>query len=351
MEILSSGSFINLENQEKIERLQSTAVELANAAVDTEGFTNDEESGKRLALEFWEGLDYMCRESEEAAIRNIFLGHFLDRLRELRPTQTVTSIDLPKDSAADVSGPIDNETKPEDEFLGVIDARSDGETTTQEPHTLSDEISIRTEDNSTPERDFVKAVETETTENVSSEPVPEEPELSVEAVEDKVEREQEKQVETKTAIGNLSLPEKEPYQFNKCTVTATIQLLPAVEEGATSRKVILSVRTHDFAPQISMVELAVNNLMAELMPELENVLARYRSDLPAKVMDKLRREKTAAKKPAPTITSEAKTVSQKASKLKEGGETQNMPHEVNQTGAPAASSPVRTGQQGSLFGF
>ncbi len=84
MEILSSGSFINLENQEKIERLIFTAVELANAAIGTDGFVNEEESGRRLALEFWHGLEYMCRESERATIQNIFLNHFLERLRELR---------------------------------------------------------------------------------------------------------------------------------------------------------------------------------------------------------------------------------------------------------------------------
>ena len=72
MEILSAGAFINLENQEKIEQLKFTAAELANAAMETEGFAGDEESGRRLALEFWQGLEYMCRETEETAIKNIF---------------------------------------------------------------------------------------------------------------------------------------------------------------------------------------------------------------------------------------------------------------------------------------
>ena len=49
MEILSSGSFINLENQEKIEQLKYTATELANAAMETEGFTGEEEAARKIA--------------------------------------------------------------------------------------------------------------------------------------------------------------------------------------------------------------------------------------------------------------------------------------------------------------
>jgi hypothetical protein len=146
------------------------------------------------------------------------------------------------------------------------------------------------------------------------------------------------------------LPEKEPYQWGKCTVTATIQLLPSID-GVTGKKAVLSVRTHDFAPQISMVEIAGNNLTAELAPELEKVLAKYQSDLPAKVMDKLKKEKTAAKKGAPKITSQVKTVSQETAKPKESVKSQTAPPEANQTAAPVAPPPVQTGGQGNLFGF
>lgn len=38
---LSSSSFINLENQEKIEQLIFTAKEIANVSVETEGFVNE----------------------------------------------------------------------------------------------------------------------------------------------------------------------------------------------------------------------------------------------------------------------------------------------------------------------
>lgn len=349
MEILSAGAFINLENQEKIEQLKFTAAELANAAMETEGFTNTEDAGKNLALEFWQGLEYMSRETEEATIKNIFLNHFLDRLREFRPTQTVTAIEFPQDSAQSDFVPIENEEKLEDEFLGVI------ETATVEENSIEETV-VETEENltqavefSASENDSVQETEVKTTENVSTDSV-EEAILSTEEIEEKVEPAPKGVFEAKTAVGNLSLPEKEPYQWGKCTVTATIQLLPSID-GVTGKKAVLSVRTHDFAPQISMVAIAGNNLTAELMPELEKVLAKYQSDLPAKVMDKLKKEKTAAKKGASKTTSEVKTVSPETAKPKESVKSQTAPPEANQTAATVAPPPVQTGQQGNLFGF
>ena len=351
MEILSSGSFINLDNQEKIEQLKSTAAELANAAMDTEGFVNTEESGMRLALEFWQGLEYMCRETEEAAIKNIFLNHFLDRLRVARPPQTATAVELPADSAQTESVSV-VETKPEDEFLGVIDAEADEETLIEATQAATNESSTETEDFSTLENDSAQEAGVKTTENLTGEAV-EDSETSVEETEEKVEPAPEDSDETKTPVGNLSLPEKEPYQFGKCTVTATIQLLPEGSDGTITRRAVLSVRTHDFAPQISLVEIAGNNLTAELMPELEKVLAKYQSDLPAKVMDKLKKEKTTAKKTATKTASEVKTVSQPAAKPKESVKSETASPATVQNDAPAIAVPPaaqQTGQQGSLFG-
>lgn len=254
MEILSAGAFINLENQEKIEQLKFTAAELANAALATEGFAGDEESGKRLAFEFWQGLEYMCRETEELAIKNIFTNHFLDCLRNARPIQPAATIELPQDQAQIVTQPIDDDIKPADEFLGVV------ETTDNEMiQTEDDETSIQTKDFSILDNDSSQEREVRTTENNSSESVESQSSTAAEKLE-KVDSTQEKSVDTKRAVSNLSLPEKEPYQFSKCTVTATIQLLPEGCDGAISRKAVLSVRTHDFAPQISLVELDLRKL-------------------------------------------------------------------------------------------
>ncbi len=345
MEILNSGSFINLENQEKIEQLKFTAAELANAALATEGFAGDEESGRRLALEFWQGLEYMCRDTEETAVKNIFLNHFLDCLRNARPIQRRATIELSQDSTQIVTQPIDNEIKPEDEFLGVVETTENDLIQIQ-----TDETSIQTKDFSILENDSFQQTEVKTTIDAASESAESNSSSEGEKLEN-VAPEQEKSVETKTTVSNLSLPEKEPYQFSKCTVTTTIQLLPEGFDGEIIRRAVLSVRTHDFAPQISLVQLAGNNITAELAPELEKVLAKYRSDLPAKVMDKLKKEKMAAKKTAPKSTSEVKTVSQETAKPKESVKSHTAPPAVNQIDTPSVPPAAQTGQQGSLFGF
>lgn len=345
MEILSAGAFINLENQEKIEQLKFTAFELANAAMETEGFAGDEESGRRLALEFWQGLEYMCRETEETTIKNIFTNHFLEQVRNARSIQPTATIELPQDSEQIVTQAIDDEIKPADEFLGVV------ETTDNEMiQTEDDKTSMNTKDFSILENDFSQEREFRTNENNLSESV-ENQSSPAEEQPEKVAPAQEKSVEAKRAVSNLALPEKEPYQWGKCTVTATIQLLPEGCDGAINRKAVLSVRTHDFAPQISLVQLDGNNLTAELAPELEKVLAKYRSDLPAKVMDKLKKEKTAVKRSAPKTTPEVKTVSQETAKPNESGTSQTAPPAAIQTETPSVPPAAQTGQQGSLFGI
>lgn len=347
MEILSAGAFVNLENQEKIEQLKFTAVELANATLGTTGFVNTEESGKNLALEFWQGLEYMCRETEEATVKNIFLNHFLDRLRQFRPTQSA-EIDLLQKTQQLVSEQINHEDKTQDEFLGVIEMTADEEIPLEENQSGNEENQTQTEEILTSEDFSVETQEVKTTENISRETIEETASLTRE-IEEKVEVAMNKPVETGAASGKLSLPEKEPYQFSKCTVTATIQLLPAAH-GTISRKAVFSVKTHDFAPQYTMVELAGNNLMAEIMPELEKVLATYQADLPLKVMDKMKKEKTSAKRNAPNRAAEAKTVSQAAAKQAEVSSSQTAESETTQTNSPVIPSPAQTGLQGSLFG-
>lgn len=350
MEILSSGSFINIENQEKIEQLKYTARELANAAISTEGFVNEEEPARGLALEFWQGLEYMCRENEQATIQNIFTGHFLERLREFRAVKSETNVVLNGDSPTIFSESPQKSTNSEDEFLGVVAEPVTEAATFEEDQDLNRNLPTQVEDFSEEGNESVENVPIEISETVSSEPSLEKPEIP--AVKWSAETEQSKaedQVEVKTPVNSLILPEKEPYQFDKCTVTATIQLLPT-DENSDFRKVILSVRTHDFAPQISMVEISRNNLPLALAPEIEKGLAKYEADLPVKVMDKLKREKSKVKKSVSKPTAETKSISQDSTKTKEIHPSQNA-----QTAAVENNSSVvppvaaETALQGSLF--
>ena len=163
MEILSSGSFINLENQEKIEQLKFTAAELANAALESEGFSGEEEPARKLALEFWQGLEYMCRESERGAIQNIFLNHFLERLSERRPSASTNRITSPNDSPIESAIPIENRLDSEDEFLGVIGTTQTDEVVSEDFQTLAEENSTITDDFSVAEVNSVENIEIETT--------------------------------------------------------------------------------------------------------------------------------------------------------------------------------------------
>ena len=188
-------------------------------------------------------------------------------------------------------------------------------------------------------------------------------ETETEKVESETERDEARQEKAvaddesipKTIAGEavLRLPEKEPYQFDKYTVTATIQLLPTSENQA-GRKAVLSDRTHDFSPQISTIELVGNDLPAALAPELEKVLAKYRSDLPAKVMEKLKKEKNAPKKQVKAAATETKAAATATTTSAKENTAKVSPVEVKQpaqrTVTASVPNPRDAGQQGSLFG-
>lgn len=353
MEILSAGAFINLENQEKIEQLKYTAHELANAAIGTDGFVNEEEPARKLALEFWQGLEYMCRENEQATILNIFTGHFLECLRGFRAVNSEMNVVAIDESATIVSDSSQKSTNSEDEFLGVVDEPIIETADLDENQDLIVNIQTQTDDFSAiAENEVAEIAPIETTETLLSESSLEKPEISTVSESAEIESSKtETQVEIKATGGSVCLSEKEPYQFDKCTVTATIQLLP-IDNNSEIRKAVLSVKTHDFAPQISMVEILRNNLPLALAPEIEKVLAKYQADLPVKVIDKMKKEKLTAKKSVNKSAPETKTVSAQQPKNKEISSTQNVPTTTAENNSPARPpQAVETGVQGSLFGF
>ena len=83
MEILNSGSFIPLDNREKIEQLIFTAQTLASEVHQNAGFQGSAQTNQQIGLELWKGAEYMTRSHEEVTIRNIFLSKFLEKLRDL----------------------------------------------------------------------------------------------------------------------------------------------------------------------------------------------------------------------------------------------------------------------------
>lgn len=400
MQILTSGSFINFDNGEKIEKLIFTAKAIADSAVQTEGFASSEENNKRLALEIWQGAEYMTREHEQARIQNLFINNFLERLREIAPAPTQSANALPEnfESATAQNSPVESNT-PKDEFLGFVTGAAENET--QEIAERGNSIAGKAEATNSveifPPNDETAMAESVQDENPELEWAQSFESLNGEAVETRIiEPESDKTIESKqitetsvadvsktgkaekSAIGTITLSEKEPYRWDDCTVTATIQLLP-VEAGI--RRAVLSVRTHDFAPQISVVELNGATATPEnFMPSLEKAFEKYKTDLPVKVMDKMKREKSAGKKQQSKTAQEAKTGSSVSNQF---AVSQVKPEatavqasvaksESNRTALPVASQTVstqtppttttrtkpsvktnkpETSAQGNLFGF
>lgn len=387
MQILSSGSFVNLDNKEKIESLIFTAKEMGRAANETDGFVNEPENNKRLALEIWHGAEYMTRDHEETQVKNIFVNNFLDCLREIggaaKTTETVSKSIINEVETVNAESEI---APPEDEFLGLISTEETEAKSVAEPADSIDsqsnqtvEIAVSEQENSTAE----VAVETDETEVI--EPTQESAvidETTTEAIET-TEPESENAAETKDTPENktmtakvpgaIVLPEKEPYRWEKCTVTATIQLLPTADDSdEAQRKAVLSVRTHDFAPQFSIVELSGASVLSELLPALEHSFEKYKADLPLKVIDKMKKEKSAPKKHSSKTTSETKTSAannpvavgapkpdkhqpEKAVAESENGTSAATVTSVSVATKPAVKPaviiPAESGQQGSLFGF
>lgn len=344
MQILNSGSFINLDNREKIEQLIFTAKQVAHAALETEGFVNKDENNRQLALEIWQGAEYMCRDHEEANIKNIFVKNFLEQLRELKgasetPSKLSENVgekienNVPHEDKVDAVPKSVEQPKQSDEFLGFV---SHTESTGQgsEPLTViaganeTDKNESETCENAINENDSIENRSAVGMETFASAPTGNEVNavvhnvsddlpaaiafendelrnktvnksnefnLSNAPVADEADDVIQSEANEGSTISAITLPEKEPYQFDKCTVTATIQLLPT-NLGTVMRKAVLSVRTHNFAPQISIVELENGGKAEELAPALAKVLEDYRNNLPVKVMDKLKKEKPVAKR-------------------------------------------------------
>lgn len=352
MEILNSGSFVPLDNRDKIDQLIFTARTLATEVSRAEGFQNSGRTNHQLGLEMWKGTEYVCRAHEEANIRNLFLSKFLERLREIenerivhtRPAvvSALPAVTIPalQHSPAPVSAPEPPpQTVPEqspqraaqDEYLGFVPADDESESDRQ---SYSDEcvpefeaeiaainngsgpgdlinpaaessnvdesgISVTSEDSSAGEPVNGAEIDRSESETASDK----DKEVPDDIVQQEIEPETEESVESQQ-IESIVLAEKEPYNLEACTITAVIQVLP---ESSGKRKCVVSLRTHDFAPMVDVSEAGVDSVVPHISNALSEALDRYRSDLPAKAAEKLKKEKPAAKKQSKTGPKTAKT--------------------------------------------
>lgn len=340
MDILSSGSFVPLDNKERMEQLAFTAKTLATEVSRAEGFQSSGPSNYQLGLEMWKGAEYVCRAHEEANIKNIFLSKFLETLREigkqnagqLKPPQAQV-VDSPSARPFDPVHPQGTTTLATESGRAPLSepSHSPGRALQQEPEepvdqylgAVSDNSEIETKrpsysDECVPECEAdIKAI-VDQLDDEDPEPVgtgPDQPEVAAtanaspgkaepddpQAVAQDVPNEVvEEDVHTEPrdspkpcAIESIVLAEKEAYNFDSCTVTAVVQLLP---EADGVRKCVVSVRTHDFTPKVAIVNLTNADALFQIPGALGLVFEQYRNELPARAAEKLKKEKPAAKK-------------------------------------------------------
>ncbi|MEP7077355.1 MAG: hypothetical protein ABI878_16235 [Acidobacteriota bacterium] len=360
MDILNSGSFVPLDNKERMEQLAFTAKTLAIEVSRAEGFQSSGPSNHQLGLEMWNGAQYVCRAHEEATIRNIFLSKFLETLRAIekqntvqpRPPQTnttdspairpldpvhpqvvttTTAITPRLSSLSEPSHPsdcsIEQESEdPADEYLGVvsdddvIEAKRPSYSDECVPECDSDVEAIvdrldiehpepRNDEHSEPNGTGSEQTEIAATANVSRGRAELDDAASVEqndlseVVEEKIHTESVDSPEP-SPIESLVIHEKEPYNFDGCTVTAVVQLLP---EAKGARKCVVSVRTHDFAPSVAVVDGSTADILSQLSGVLLLAFEQYRNELPARAAERLKKEKPAAKKASKPAAKTSKT--------------------------------------------
>jgi len=361
MEILNSGSFVPLDNREKIDQLIYTARELATEVSRTEGFQNSGQANHQLGLEMWKGAEYVCRAHEEANIRNLFLSKFLERLREIekeravqakttpnvyaaapvqrepirQPLPAPVSVQPPQPPALQIVQEPPSQTETQDEYLGVIpaDDRVDDQAENKRssyadkcvPEYDADiDAIVERLENEHPDPDadgssgqlgmepaqpaITETADAPVKETGTDHPITIEPSASSDVAANEGQPDVAESVESES-IESVVLAEKEPYNLDACTVTAVIQMLP---ENSGSRKCIVSMRTHDFAPMVAVSDAGAGEIIPHISAALSEALERYRNELPARAADKVKKEKPAARKLAKSGSKTAKATTVKS---------------------------------------
>lgn len=330
MEILNSGSFIPLDNREKIEQLIFTACTLAFEVSRSEGFQSNAQSNQQIGLELWKGAEYMTRSHEEVTIRNIFLSKFLEKLREIdrEIVQRPSIPSVPGKPAIEIAASSDSAlssmprtcTESEsggearDEFLGVVDSdesvedrpsyanecipegedeiasmlTSSGRSTVIDvsgDHALESPDEEPEETGATADLDDHGVAPIDTAVDIGNVVANSEAYSDAPPAADQVAEEQ--------SVKSVVLSEKEPYNFDSCTVTAVLQLLPQAD-GA--RDCVVSVRSHDFAPQITFINVSGEDDHSALTQPILTALEQYRNALPVLAAEKVKKEQAATKK-------------------------------------------------------
>ena len=363
MEILNSGSFIPLDNRERIEQLTFTARTLADEVTKNDGFEQNAQTNQQIGLELWKGAEYVTRAHEEVTVRNIFLSKFLERLRDVQrrsnpgslasPCPAPTAVDVPIAHSREINTETIEVTPSEsavesgeDEYLGVIEsdeisqsrpAYAD-ECTPDFERELSAEINAA--DSLADNHDRIESSQFGPSEVPGSEVVSNESILEDEqGINEPTPITPNQQIMIRTTeeaetVRSIVLTEKEPYNFEACTITAVVQLLPEVNG---ERDCVLSVRSHDFSPEITFSKV-VGNSQADITAKLTSAFELYRSALPIRAAEKMKKEKSSGRKRTTKAVEKSSTTAT---------QSQSVRDEVD--AAPDTLPPNQAKDQQTLF--
>lgn len=359
MQTLTAGSFLNLENFEAVEALKFTARRLADhtAGVITAENLNAHQL-ENLANNLWDKAAYVTRETERRRLQQIFVENFSERLRELKPciasTENRGFETPPANSVKEFALPSEGER---DEFLGIVKTDEPFIKATvaenDTPETLQTEIEHSVVQNSgetaKPENDLTPLVETPNSENQTAD-LAAQTEVSVKETSNVAKTEEiakaapagsKPQVPASAVIGEAKTAyDKEPFEFEKCTINLNLTLLPT-ESGNPERKVIISAVSHNLPPEIDFLEITEDSDLTRIADSVREKLARFRQTLPVKYIEQLRAAKTKSAKNNTTTKPNANTPPQSATNSTSAEKPQTeTKSEENKTNALPAPVPT-----------
>lgn len=337
MQTLTAGSFLQLESSEKTDSLRFTAAQLAENSCQMIHQTVTLDAAQHLADRLWEKAEYVTKEAEKPQLKQIFVGSFLEKFCELKPdTAAVAGVEneIISESPVNQNEPqsfaapgavnsfasdeteiaSDNEISPEqnhgDEFLGLVKDENSEVIETQADLSLSDEVVNQTivapsnGENQTSET--VAPLQSEQTKIATevSPPALHAPSESLTAP-TAVKSESDKPASApspenaKLAASASTVAASvgknvaaEPFEFDKCTINVSFQLLPAVAANdAETRTMLVSVVSHGNPPEIEMTRLPSGASVNEISDVVSRVLLKFKNGLPQKYIESLRRQK------------------------------------------------------------
>ena len=316
MQILKSGSFLNLESAECVEALKFTARRLAEHSTEAVRENLNAQQLENLALQLWQKAEYVARETERRRLQQIFVENFTERFRELKPEVAVSTDEntgslnqafvaeefanneTPADASAPSAGQSSEIAEKADEFLGFVKSdesfgdapeREEKEATVEEisregiesnPETVSEtkEMSNQTV---AAEADVSASKRFEETREIRAE--------KTEAPKPQPIAEHDSPATNQT--NKTSTEAKEPFEFGKCAVSLNLTLLAGSGTGR-NRQVIISTASHNLPPEIELVEIADGEDLGQITELVKNKLERFRQSLPVKYIDELRASKS-----------------------------------------------------------